>query len=86
MPSRKAGADKKLNSANVVESLKMLDSEQQLLAGLYFYESLTVEEISLILQKNKQDIRLSLETIFSKVFIPHSAKERVKAVVSGALR
>lgn len=86
MPSRKGGVDKKLNLENVLEALRKLDSEEQLLAGLYFYESLTIEEISLILQKSKQDIRMSLEAILSRVSKPYAGMERTKTVASEMLR
>jgi len=63
MPSRKNGVDAKF----CLENLKKLDSEEQVLVGLYFYESLTVDEISVILEKDSSDIDVSLRKIFSLI-------------------
>lgn len=83
MPSRKNGADAKF----CLENLKKLDSEEQVLVGLYFYESLTVDEISVILEKDSNDIDVSLRKILSKIVKKPAGKEEKSPLVSSdALR
>jgi len=83
MPSRKNGIDAKF----CLENLKKLDSEEQVLVGLYFYESLTVDEISVILEKDRKDVDVSLHEIFSKIAKKPVGKEAtVQLVPSTALR
>lgn len=83
MPSRKNGIDAKF----CLENLKKLDSEEQVLVGLYFYESLTVDEISVILEKDRKDVDVSLRKIFSKIVKKPAGKEaKVQLAPSNALR
>ena len=83
MPSRKNGVDAKF----CLENLKKLDSEEQVLVGLYFYESLTVDEISVILEKDSSDIDVSLRKIFSLIVKkPAGKEEKIQLVPSDALR
>lgn len=83
MPSRKNGIDAKF----CLENLKKLDSEEQILVGLYFYESLTADEISVILEKDRKDVDVSLHKIFSKIVKKPAGNEaKVQLVPSNALR
>lgn len=83
MSSRKNGVDAKF----CLENLKKLDSEEQVLVGLYFYESLTADEISVILEKDSKDVDASLHKIFSKIVKKPTGKEaKVQLIPSNALR
>ena len=50
-------------------ALKNVPPSDRLIAGLYFYEGLTIEEIAEILDRPQPKIRQSLTSIFS-VLIP----------------
>ena len=86
MPTRKSGFETKFSSDKILEALKALKSEEQILAGLYFYESLTTEEISIIMKKNREEIRSSLKTIFTKISGLPLQKDKVQILTSEVLR
>lgn len=50
-----------------ISSLKRLGSEERIVAGLYFYEGLTISEIAMVLEQSTQQIHQSLRNIFSVI-------------------
>jgi hypothetical protein len=86
MPLSKGGFEAKFSSDKILEVLKKLEAEEQILAGLYFYESLSVDEISIIIQKHRNEIRSSLNTIFTKISGTPLQKDKVRMLTSDVLR
>ena len=86
MPMRKGGFEAKFSSDKIFEVLKNLEAEEQILAGLYFYESLSVDEISIIIQKHRSEIHSSLNTIFTKISGTPLQKDKARMLTSDVLR
>lgn len=68
-----------------ISSLKRLGSDERIVAGLYFYEGLTISEIALVLEQSTQQVQQYLRNIFS-VILPEDVaspptllKQRVEA-------
>lgn len=68
-------------------SLHQISVEDRLIAGLYFYERLTVDEISIVLEADTESIRTSLNNVFSALLSdePESAAKQKSSVVSAHL-
>lgn len=49
------------------EDLKQLNRSERILVGLYFYESLSTEEIALVMQKSTDVVEGALENVFVKL-------------------
>lgn len=48
-------------------ALKQMSSEERIVFGLYFYENLSVNEISVILDKQKTRIEEILDKVFDQI-------------------
>ena len=68
-------------------TLHQISVEDRLIAGLYFYERLTVDEISIVLEADTESIRASLNNVFSALLSdePESAAKQKSSVVSAHL-
>jgi DNA-directed RNA polymerase specialized sigma24 family protein len=86
MPIRESGFESKLSSDKILEALKKLESEEQILAGLYFYESLSVEDISVVMQKARKEVRSSLNTIFTKISGTPLQTDKARIFTSDVIR
>ncbi len=62
--------------------LKQLNQTERTLIGLFYYEELTVEEIAIILQRDKDQVQTDINNIFPKVFASPSRQEALGKMTS----
>ena len=60
-------SDLQLNQDITLGRLQQLDQRERVLVGLFFYESLTVDEISMVLHQDRSEIHHQLQAILGKV-------------------
>jgi hypothetical protein len=65
--------------------LTQIDPEERLIAGLFFYEQLTIDEISIILKQEKSAILNALNNIF-KALIPEENDSKTSVSVNAAVK
>ncbi len=80
MSSRKPAPEISLDIQKLKLRLKQLEPEEQILAGLCFYESLSTGEIAALLQKDVEEVHMMLNTVFSKVLRLHPRKEQLHRI------
>lgn len=82
MSSRKPALETQLDIQKLKRRLKQLEPEEQILAGLCFYESLSTGEIAALLQKDIEEVRMMLNTVFAKVLRLQPRKEPIHRIAS----
>jgi predicted transcriptional regulator len=65
--------------------LTQIDPEERLIAGLFFYEQLTIDEIAIILKQEKSTIFNALNNIFTAL-LPEESDNKAGVSVNGAAK
>ncbi len=65
--------------------LTQIDPDERLIAGLYFYEQLTIDEIGIILKQDKSAILNALNNIFNAL-LPEEGNNQASVSVNATTK
>lgn len=86
MRSQKKLPDQAPELQVLLDRLKGLEHEERIIIGLYFYESLTVEEIAAIVNQQSEQITRLLQQIYPKLLNDSSIQSQRGALKPEMLR
>ena len=73
------------NGEFALAHLRDLNRNDKILVGLYFYESLSIEEIALVLQESSEQIQSKVNALIAKFFQDDTSKKNVNPIISQAI-